>query len=153
MKGSSNSVGGPGRGGFPGPQSESCRGSGPEGRVPERGRRGKELVLPVSPGHWGVSSYQLARQPRRLARLPAALAGSGALLLGPGGQRAPASSGQKKKKKKKSQPRKAKQLKNELRRPRSTPSFQKAEIAEFVVSGRRPRVSGMGFPESAVAIE
>lgn len=96
MKGSSNSVGGPGCGGFPGPQSESCRGSGPEGR----GRRGKELVLPVSPGHWGVSSYQLARQPRRLARLPAALAGSGALLLGPGGQRAPASSGQKKKKKK-----------------------------------------------------
>lgn len=66
-------------------RARAAGGAGRRGGCRGGGVEEKNSVLPVSPGHPGVSSPQLARQPRRLARLPAALAGSGALLLGPGG--------------------------------------------------------------------
>ena len=134
--------------GIPGPAERELPGerAGGAGASRKRTRSARlsrplgRLFLPArSPA---TAASPAARRTRRLWRAPSWARGT-----------ARSCELREKKKIKKSQPRKAKQLKNELRRPRSTPSFQKAEIAEFVVSGRRPRVSGMGFPESAVAIE
>lgn len=75
---SSNSVGCPGRGGFPGPAERAPAGSGQAGWRVWR----KEIGSARLAGSRGVSSPQPALQPRPLAGLPAALAGSGALPRG-----------------------------------------------------------------------